>query len=57
MIAEWLALEAEKAHGHLQRAFARAARVAFWWWPEEAAELVAKGTPLTTLASVGFEFA
>ena len=52
MIAEWLALEAEKAHGHLQRAFARAARMAFWW-PHEAANLVAEGVALTTLSSVG----
>src|SRR5687768_15920622 len=52
MIAEWLALEAEKAGGHLQRAFSRAARMAFWW-PEEAANLVAAGVPLTTLPSVG----
>ena len=52
MIAEWLALEAEKARGHLQRAFARAARVAFSW-PQEAAELAAERVPLTTLSSVG----
>ncbi len=52
MIAEWLALEAEKTQGHLQRAFARASRMAFWW-PQEAADLVADGVPLTTLASVG----
>ena len=52
MIAEWLALEAEKAHGHLQRALARAARMAFWW-PHEAANLVAEGVPLTTLPGVG----
>lgn len=52
MIAEWLALEAEKAKGHLQRAFARAARMAFWW-PEEAANMVAAGVPLTNLPSVG----
>jgi histidinol phosphatase-like PHP family hydrolase len=52
MIAEWLALEAEKAHGHLQRAFSRASRAAFWW-PAEAAELIAAGVPLTTLPSVG----
>src|SRR5258705_1292040 len=52
MIAEWLALEAEKAKGHLQRAFARAARMAFWW-PDEAASLMAAGVPLTSLPSVG----
>jgi len=52
MIAEWLALEAEKAKGHLQRAFARAARMAFWW-PDEAASLVKAGVPLTSLPSVG----
>lgn len=52
MIAEWLALEAEKARGHLQRAFARAARRAFWW-PHEAANLVKEGVPLTTLPSIG----
>ena len=52
MIAEWLALEAEKAHGHLQRAFGRAARMAFWW-PDEAANLIKAGIPLTTLPSVG----
>lgn len=52
MIAEWLALEAEKTKGHLQRAFARAARMAFWW-PDEAANLTANGVPLTTLPSVG----
>ena len=52
MLAEWLALEAEKAHGHLQRAFNRAARMAFWW-PDEAADLVVSGVPLTTLPGVG----
>jgi histidinol phosphatase-like PHP family hydrolase len=52
MIAEWLALEAEKARGHLERAFSRAARVAFMW-PVEAAHLIATGVPLTTLPSVG----
>src|SRR3954462_14364599 len=52
MIAEWLALEAEKAKGHVQRAFARAARMAFWW-PDEAASLMAAGAPLTILPSGG----
>lgn len=51
-IAEWLALEAEKSHGHLQRAFRRASRAAFLW-PVEAAQLAAEKLPLTTLPAVG----
>src|SRR5947208_5975871 len=51
-IAEWLALEAEDASGILVKALRRASRAAFLW-PEEAADLAARGDSLTELAGVG----
>ena len=51
-IAELLAREAESAKHPLQRAFRRASRSAFLW-SEEAAELVRRNQPLTTLEGVG----
>lgn len=52
VIAELLAREADNASGNLQRAFRRAARSAFLW-PDEAAEILAAGESLTSLAGVG----
>ena len=51
-IAELLALEVEKATGHLQKALRRASRAAFMW-PEEAAALVEQGRSLTELSGIG----
>jgi histidinol phosphatase-like PHP family hydrolase len=51
-IAELLAREAETLSGNLQRAFRRAARSAFLW-PREAAEILAAGESLTSLAGIG----
>jgi histidinol phosphatase-like PHP family hydrolase len=51
-LAELLALEAEEASGHLQRALKRAARLAFLW-PEEAYTLVSDHRPLTQLPGIG----
>ncbi|HYE32797.1 MAG TPA: PHP domain-containing protein [Methylomirabilota bacterium] len=51
-IAELLALEGEKAEGHVRKALYRAAHEAFVW-PEEAALLVAHEQPLTQLPAVG----
>lgn len=51
-IAELLILEAEKAEGHRELAFRRAAREAFMW-PREAAELIEEGRPLTDLRGIG----
>lgn len=51
-LAELLAREAEQHEEHRSRALRRAARRALVW-PEEAAELLAKGQPLTDLPAVG----
>jgi histidinol phosphatase-like PHP family hydrolase len=51
-IAEHLALEGERREGHLRRAYLRAASAAFLW-PEEAADVLASGRPLTTLRAIG----
>jgi histidinol phosphatase-like PHP family hydrolase len=51
-IAELLAQQAERETGVLSRAFRRAARSGFLW-PEEVSDLVANGTPLTELRSIG----
>ena len=53
VIAELLAREAEHIdHEQRRRALRRASRAAFMW-PVEVADLVASGTPLTTLPQVG----
>lgn len=51
-LAELLAQKAESSSGILVRAFRRAARSAFLW-PERAADLHARGQPLTELHGVG----
>jgi hypothetical protein len=51
-LAELLACRAEESEGIRQRAFRRAARSAFLW-PEEAADLLAGGRPLTELSGIG----
>ena len=51
-IAALLVAEAQNASGHLQRAFRRAARLAFLW-PVEAQELVTTQKSLTELPGVG----
>jgi histidinol phosphatase-like PHP family hydrolase len=51
-IASLLAREGVDAHGHLALALKRAARSALLW-PEEAAELLARGRALTELEGVG----
>lgn len=51
-LAELLARKAETSSGILVRAFRRAARSAFGW-PEQAAEVLAAGRPLTELHGVG----
>jgi histidinol phosphatase-like PHP family hydrolase len=51
-IADLLVREAETAEGHLERALAKAARLAFMW-PEEAAEIAASGRSLTVLPGIG----
>ena len=51
-LAELLAREAEQQEGIRQRAFRRAARAAFLW-PEEAAELAARGESLGELKGIG----
>lgn len=51
-LAELLAVEAETATHHAQRAFRRASRAAFLW-PEEAAEVWKRGETLTVLAGIG----
>ena len=51
-IAELLILEAEKADGHRELAFRRAASEAFMW-PQEAADLVSAGQLLTELKGIG----
>ncbi len=51
-IAELLILEAEKADGHRELAFRRAAHSAFMW-PIEAEDLVKAGQPLTDLSGIG----
>jgi len=51
-LAELLARQAAQEEGIRQRAYKRAARSAFLW-PEEAADLLAKGRALVELKSVG----
>jgi histidinol phosphatase-like PHP family hydrolase len=51
-LAELLALEGERATGHMQRALKRAARLAFVW-PQEAAILFSENRPLTQLPGIG----
>ena len=51
-VAELLALEGEKAEGHLRKACFRAAHSAFIW-PVEAAALLGAGRSLTELPSIG----
>ena len=51
-IASLLAREGVSAHGHLALALKRASRSALLW-PEEAAELLARGRALTGLEGVG----
>jgi histidinol phosphatase-like PHP family hydrolase len=51
-IAELLAVEAETAKHHVQRAFRKASRAAFLW-PEEAADIHARGDALTALSAIG----
>ena len=51
-LAESLALEGEKAEGHLRKACFRAAHSAFIW-PVEAAALLAGGRSLTELPAIG----
>lgn len=51
-IAELLILEAEKADGHRELAFRRAAHSALMW-PVEAEDLVKAGQPLTDLSGIG----
>jgi histidinol phosphatase-like PHP family hydrolase len=51
-IASLLAREGVRAHGHLALALKRASRSALLW-PEEAADLVATGRPLTELEGIG----
>jgi histidinol phosphatase-like PHP family hydrolase len=51
-ISALLSREAEAATGHIVQAFRRAARNALRW-PEEAADLIQSGRPLTELPSVG----
>ena len=51
-IAELLILEAEKAEGHRELAYRRAAHSAFMW-PVEAWDLVKAGHPLTDLSGIG----
>jgi putative hydrolase len=51
-LAELLAQEAEQQVGIRQRAFRRATRAAFLW-PEEAADLVARGGSLGELKGIG----
>lgn len=51
-VAELLAIEAENFKPPISRAFRRAARAAILW-PEEIADLVESGRPLTELASIG----
>ncbi|HEY0457473.1 MAG TPA: PHP domain-containing protein, partial [Verrucomicrobiae bacterium] len=50
--AEWLALEAEEASGHLHRALRRASRAAFLW-PREVIDLVNEDESLQQLSGVG----
>jgi histidinol phosphatase-like PHP family hydrolase len=51
-IAELLARRMEETEGPRQRAYRRSSAAAFMW-PEEAADLVAQGRPLTELNYVG----
>lgn len=51
-IAELLIREAEKAEGHRQMAFKKAAHAAFMW-PNEAAAVAAAGRSLTELSGIG----
>lgn len=51
-IAELPIREAEKAEGHRELTFRRAAHSAFMW-PVEAADLVKAGHPLTDLSGIG----
>jgi putative hydrolase len=51
-IASLLAREGDSAHGHLALALKRASRSALLW-PEEIADLVATGRPLTELEGIG----
>ena len=51
-IAELLARRMEETEGHRQRAYRRSSTAAFLW-PEEAAEVLAQGRPLTELRYVG----
>src|SRR3954469_22870451 len=51
-IAEWLALEAEQATGHLHRALRKASRAAFLW-PREVEAILASGESLQELPAVG----
>ena len=52
VIAEWLALEADRAQGMAVKALRSASRRAFLW-PAEVTELVRNKQPLTELAAVG----
>jgi histidinol phosphatase-like PHP family hydrolase len=51
-IASLLAREGASAHGHLALALKRASRSALLW-PDEAADLIAAGRPLTELQGIG----
>ena len=52
LIAELLARRGDETDGPRQRAYRRSSAAAFVW-PEEAAEVLAQGRPLTELRSVG----
>jgi histidinol phosphatase-like PHP family hydrolase len=51
-IAELLAVEAQQANGHLQRALNKASRLAFLW-SEEASTILSQNRPLTELPGIG----
>jgi hypothetical protein len=51
-IASLLAREGASARGHLALALKRASRSALLW-PDEAADLIAAGRPLTELQGIG----
>ena len=55
-VAELLALRAEELQGDRQRAYRRASRAAYKW-PEEVADLMAEGRPLTELTGIGTKLA
>src|SRR5216110_2015949 len=52
VLAELLALEAEKQSHFVAKAFRRASRLAFTW-PEEAATLLEQGRSITELPAIG----